>query len=69
MTNETAKPKQSMERWAKAYILALVIFGIGMIGARIEDGSMLLSAGLLGGAVCAIIGTVWVVQDKLVKRR
>lgn len=69
MENDQPQPKQPMDRWAKAYLLALVIFGVGVLGAKIEPGGALLSAGLVGSAVCAVIGTVWVVKDKMMTRR
>lgn len=67
--SESPQPKQAMEPWAKAYILAIVFTGVAVIADQVTDDDMWLSAGLVAAGVCVVLGTVWLISGALKKRR
>lgn len=62
-------PKPGMERGAKAYVIALLIVGVGLVGARMGGGAPVMIAGLVVAGVCLIVGTYWLIADRLKQRR
>ncbi len=58
-----------MEPWAKAYILALALFGAGALMRQATDDTMWISAGVVAAIVCVALGTFWLIASTAKKRR